>query len=229
MKHQEIYGRTVEEAIDNALVKLKVKREELEIDVISEGSQGIFGLGAEEACITVALKSGNVKPAGVCAEDAIDITSEIIKGLIDRMGLDADVEYLPDAMLTEESENESGLVFDVLGEDLGLLIGRHGQTLSNFQYLVRILVAQRIHEYLPILVDVNGYRQRRFKALEVLARKTAEQVRVKKMPFSLDPMPAFERRIIHMVLSGDPAVVTQSVGAGGERKVVVVPRDAALR
>ena len=145
------------------------------------------------------------------------------------MGLDADVEYLPDAMLTEESENESGLVFDVLGEDLGLLIGRHGQTLSNFQYLVRILVAQRIHEYLPILVDVNGYRQRRFKALEVLARKTAEQVRVKKMPFSLDPMPAFERRIIHMVLSGDPAVVTQSVGAGGERKVVVVPRDAALR
>jgi spoIIIJ-associated protein len=219
----------VEEAISSALEKLKVKREDLDIDVISEGSQGIFGLGAEEACITVSLKPDGQKQNGVCAEEAIAITTEIIQGLVDHMGLDAGVEYLPDAMVTEEAENESGLVFDILGEDLGLLIGRHGQTLANFQYLVRILVAQRIREYLPILVDVNGYRQRRFKALEVLARKTAEQVRVKKMPVPLDPMSAFERRIVHLVLAGDPAVVTQSVGVGDERKVVVVPRDGAIR
>ncbi|MDV2989368.1 MAG: RNA-binding cell elongation regulator Jag/EloR [Dehalogenimonas sp.] len=229
MKHQEIYGRTVEEAISSALEKLKVSREELEIDVISEGSHGIFGLGAEEACITVAFKENCAPKAVLCAEDAITITTEIIQNLVDRMGLDADVEYLPDAMLTEESENESGMVFDILGEDLGLLIGRHGQTLSNFQYLVRILVAQRIKEYLPILVDVNGYRQRRFKALEVLARRTAEQVRIKRVSFTMDPMPAFERRIVHMVLANDPAVTTQSTGIGDDRKVVVVPRDNTTR
>ncbi|MGI2335294.1 MAG: RNA-binding cell elongation regulator Jag/EloR [Dehalogenimonas sp.] len=215
----------MEEAISIALEKLKVNREDLEIDVISEGSHGIFGLGAEEACITVSFKENQPQKAGLCAEDAITITTDIVQNLVDRMGLDADVEYLPDAMLTEESENESGMVFDILGEDLGLLIGRHGQTLSNFQYLVRILVAQRIKEYLPILVDVNGYRQRRFKALEVMARRTAEQVRIKRMPFSMEPMPAFERRIIHMVLAGDPAVTTQSTGVGDDRKVVVVLRE----
>jgi spoIIIJ-associated protein len=177
----------------------------------------------------VAFKENCAPKAVLCAEDAITITTEIIQNLVDRMGLDADVEYLPDAMLTEESENESGMVFDILGEDLGLLIGRHGQTLSNFQYLVRILVAQRIKEYLPILVDVNGYRQRRFKALEVLARRTAEQVRIKRVSFTMDPMPAFERRIVHMVLANDPAVTTQSTGIGDDRKVVVVPRDNTTR
>lgn len=185
----------------------------------------MFGLGAEEACILARLKEDRQPKAALCADEAVAQIKDIIGNIVERMDFDADVEYLPDAMITEEAENESGLVFDILGDDLGLLIGRHGQTLSNFQYLVRILAAQRIGEYLPILVDVNGYRQRRFKSLETLARRTAEQVRTKKMPFSLDPMSAFERRIIHLVLANDPVVTTQSVGMGEERKVVVVPRE----
>ncbi|AKG53625.1 RNA-binding protein Jag [Dehalogenimonas sp. WBC-2] len=201
----------------------------MEIDVISEGNHGLFGLGAEEACIIVRFKDSSVSKPVTRANDAVAVITEVVQNLLDHMDLDAGVEYLPDAMVTEESGNESGMVFDVLGDDLGLLIGRHGQTLSNFQYLVRILVAQRIGEYLPIVVDVNGYRQRRFKALEVLARRTAEQVRIKRMPFSLEPMPAFERRIVHLVLANDPAVTTQSVGIGEERKVVVALRDAPLK
>jgi spoIIIJ-associated protein len=132
-------------------------------------------------------------------------------------------------MVTEESGNESGMVFDILGEDLGLLIGRHGQTLANFQYLVRILVAQKIGDYLPITIDVNGYRQRRFKALELMARRIADQVRQRRMPYALEPMPPFERRIIHMVLANDNDVTTQSVGLGEERKVVVVLKEKVIK
>ena len=225
MEHLEIYGRTVEEATSRALEKLKASRDEIEIDVISEGSNGLFGLGAEEACILARLKDDSAPKTPLRADEAVAQIKDIVVNLVERMGFDADVEYLPDAMITEEAENESGMVFDVLGDDLGLLIGRHGQTLSNFQYLVRILAAQRIGEYLPVLVDVNGYRQRRFKSLETLARRTAEQVRTRKMPFSLDPMSAFERRIIHLVLAKDPVVTTQSMGMGDDRKVVVVPRE----
>ena len=229
MKEVEATGRTVEEAISRALAKLKVGRDEAEIDVVSEGSQGLFGIGTGEAKVIARVEEQPFNGAPPRAADAIEVTSQIIQDLIDRMDLDAGVEYLPDAMVTEETGNESGMVFDILGDDLGLLIGRHGQTLSNFQYLVRILVAQKVGEYLPIVVDVNGYRQRRFKALEVLARRTAEQVRRRHMPFALDPMPAFERRIIHLLLANDPDVATQSVGEGDERKVVVVPKDESFK
>jgi spoIIIJ-associated protein len=225
MKEIEARGRTVEEAVSRALDKLKVSRDEVELDVVSEGSHGLFGLGAEEAYVLVRLKEQPAPKVAPKAADAVAVTNEIIQALVDRMDLDAGVEYLPDAMVTEETGNESGMVFDILGEDLGLLIGRHGQTLANFQYLVRIMVAQRIGEYLPITVDVNGYRQRRFKALEVLARRTAEQVRRRRMPCALEPMPPFERRIVHLVLANDPEVTTHSVGLGDERKVVVVLRE----
>ncbi len=204
-------------------------RDEAEIDVVSEGSQGLFGIGSEEARVIARVEEQPFLGAAPRAADAIATTTQIIQDLIDHMDLDAGVEYLPDAMVTEETGNESGMVFDILGDDLGLLIGRHGQTLSNFQYLVRILVAQKVGEFLPIVVDVNGYRQRRFKALEVLARRTAEQVRRRHMPYALDPMPPFERRIIHLVLANDPDVATQSVGVGDERKVVVVPRDETFK
>jgi spoIIIJ-associated protein len=229
MKEVEATGRTLEEATNRALGKLKVNRDEVEIDVVSEGSAGLFGLGAEEARVIARLIEKPAAKTAPRAADAITVTNQVIQDLIDRMDLDAGIEYLPDAMVTEETGNESGMVFDILGDDLGLLIGRHGQTLANFQYLVRILVAQKIGEYLPIVVDVNGYRQRRFAALEVLARRTAEQVRRRRMPFALDPMPAFERRIIHLVLANDPDVATQSVGEGDERKVVVVPKEPSLK
>lgn len=204
-------------------------RDEAEIDVVSEGSQGLFGIGTGEAKVIARVEEQPFHTGTPRAADAIAVASQIIQDLIDRMDLDAGVEYLPDAMVTEETGNESGMVFDILGDDLGLLIGRHGQTLSNFQYLVRILVAQKVGEFLPIVVDVNGYRQRRFKALEVLARRTAEQVRRRHMPYALDPMPPFERRIIHLVLANDPDVATQSVGVGDERKVVVVPKEETFK
>jgi len=113
----------------------------------------------------------------------------------------------------------------VRGEDLGILIGRRGQTLASLQYMVRLIVGHQAQAGLPIIVDIEGYKQRRYEALRELAWRIAEQVKVSKSPFSLEPMPAFERRIIHITLADSPDVTTESTGFGEVRKVVIKPKD----
>ncbi len=124
-----------------------------------------------------------------------------------------------------QGEETAGLVFDIRGDNLGILIGRRGQTLACLQYLLRLIVADKTKTFVPVVVDVNGYRQRRYQALQALAQRMAEQVKEKRMPFSLEPMTAFERRIIHLALAGHPEVTTQSVGVGESRKVVIVLKE----
>ena len=117
------------------------------------------------------------------------------------------------------------VVLVIKGDDLGMLIGRRGQTLACIQYLLRLMVANQIKAFVPLVVDVNDYRQRRFKALLALAMRTAEEVKEKRMPCALEPMSAFERRIVHMTLTEHPDVTTQSIGIGEARKVVVVLKE----
>ena len=119
----------------------------------------------------------------------------------------------------------TGIAFDIRGDDLGILIGRRGQTLACLQYIVRLIIAHQIKTWVPIIIDVEGYRQRRYEDLRALASRLAEQVTVKGMPFTLRPMPAYERRIIHLTLAEHPDVTTQSVGVGEARKVVILPRE----
>jgi spoIIIJ-associated protein len=122
-------------------------------------------------------------------------------------------------------ETSAALAFDIRGDDLGIIIGRRGQTLASLQYIVRLIVNNQVKSWVPIVVDVEGYKQRRYQALRALALRMAEQVKVREAPFTLEPMPAYERRIVHLALADHPDVITQSVGEGEFRKVVILPKE----
>jgi spoIIIJ-associated protein len=193
----------------------------VEVTVVREGRSGILGLGAEEAVV-------RVSPLAMEAEEKSQITEvarEALEGLLGRLGVEASVN------LEEKPPFESGtgaaevITINVTGDDLGILIGRRGQTLAALQHIVRLMVAHRIKARVPIVIDVEGYKQRRYEALQALARRMAEQVRERKKPFALEPMPAYERRIIHLALADDPDVTTESTGVGEVRKVVIMPRS----
>jgi spoIIIJ-associated protein len=116
------------------------------------------------------------------------------------------------------------IALNVKGDDLGILIGRRGQTLAALQHIVRLIVAHEAKARVPIMIDVEGYKQRRYDALQALARRVADEVKSRGRPFALEPMPAYERRIIHLTLADSPDVTTESTGEGEVRKVVIVPK-----
>ena len=224
MKELEISAKTVTEALELALEKLSASREEVEVDIISEGRSGLLGLGAEEATVRVRLIAPEPVQPG-CAEEATEVAWTILEELLSKMGVVASLETQPGASVMPGEDVDEAVVLDIRGDDLGILIGRRGQTLACLQYLLRLMVASRIKAFVPLLVDVNGYRQRRYEALQTLAQRTAEQVVANRMPSALEPMSAFERRIIHMILSNHLEVTTQSIGFGEARKVVVVLKE----
>jgi spoIIIJ-associated protein len=121
-------------------------------------------------------------------------------------------------------EGAQVIALNVKGDDLGILIGRRGQTLAALQHIVRLIVAHQAKARVPIMIDVEGYKQRRYDALQALARRVADEVKSRGRPFALEPMPAYERRIIHLTLADSPDVTTESTGEGEVRKVVIVPR-----
>jgi spoIIIJ-associated protein len=158
-------------------------------------------------------------------DDIAEKAKDVLETLLDLMGISATVVPLSGLTLGEGEATATGITLDIKGEDLGILIGRRGQTLSCLQYIVRLIVGNQTKEWLPIIIDIEGYKQRRYNALQALALRMAEQVKAKGVPFTLEPMPAFDRRIIHLALAENPDVTTQSSGEGEERKVVVLPRE----
>jgi spoIIIJ-associated protein len=218
MDELEISGKSVEVAIRQALKQLGVSRDEVEVTVLSEGKAGILGLGAEEARI-------RVRPLVPTAEEKGDIV-EAVKGvletLLNKMGVPASV--IPHTPPPEIGMT-TNIDFDIKGDDLGILIGRRGETLASLQYVVKLIMAHQKKVWLPIFIDVDGYKERRYEALRSLALRIAEQVKVKRMPFTLEPMPAYERRIIHLTLADNPDVATESIGVGEARKVVISPKS----
>jgi len=153
----------------------------------------------------------------------IEETEEIVEELLRLLGISASVS--PDN--TTPVEMEPGTVppvmLDLVGGDLGILIGRRGQTLASFQYIVRLIMAHKLGMLVPVTIDVEGYKKRRYEALKALAVHLAEQVRMKGVPFTLEPMPPDERRIIHIALANESDITTNSIGEGEERKVVIAP------
>ena len=192
----------------------------MEVNILNEGRQGIFGLGAEEAKI-------RVEPL-VPLENQEDIMVEEARGVLENllamMDVVASVDFQAAPFTKGEEETTAPIVFDIKGEDLGILIGRHGQTLSCLQYIVRLIVAHQTNAWVPITIDVEGYKQRRCEVLQALAWRMAEQVKAKGTPVTLKPMSAYERRIIHITLADQPDVTTQSIGEDEERKVVIQPK-----
>ena len=216
----EISAKTVEEAIQRALEQLGVSREEVEVTVLKEGKSGILGMGAEEAKIRVRpLISTDKKKT-----DIVEMAKSIVEALLAKLEMVASVtvKALPSAEGSDEAN--APITFDVTGDDLGILIGRHGQTLASLQYIARIIVAHQTKSWLPIIIDIEGYKQRRYEALQALARRIAEQVKTRRAPFTLKPMPAYERRIIHLTLADHPDVITESTDVGEARRVVILPR-----
>jgi spoIIIJ-associated protein len=149
-------------------------------------------------------------------EKARDILQELL-GKLDIEGTVA-IDHSDDSPSPVE---ETPVLLEIKGEDLGILIGRRGQTLSSLQYIVRLILNNKTGSYLPVVLDVEGYRKRRDESLKALAFRIAEQVKTRRMPFKMEPMPAYERRVIHMALADDYDVVTASTGEGELRRVVV--------
>jgi len=232
----EVSARTVDEAIAKATEQLGRPREDLEITVLSEGRSGILGLGAEDAHILVSVKSvaqpptelPTVDPPRVESEEAEEtreraaITPEletearnVLLDLLDLLGMDTDV---------EAERRDNNLVLSVIGEDLGLLIGRRGETLTSLQFVLNLILAKRLKKWARVVVDVEGYRARREETLSGLAHRVAFRVQQTGQPVALEAMPAGERRIIHLALADHPHVSTGSVGEGDHRKVVISPK-----
>lgn len=151
-------------------------------------------------------------------------TIEVVEKLLNLMGVQASVDL--QATAPASSTDKSGLTpitLDIKGQYLGILIGRRGQTLSRLQYIVRLIITHEVESLVPIVIDVEGYKRRRYDSLQALAQRIAAQVRTDGIPFTLEPMPPDERRIIHLTLSDEPSVVTQSTGEGDNRMVVISP------
>jgi spoIIIJ-associated protein len=155
--------------------------------------------------------------------DLFEVAKGVLETLLERMGIEASVELQGEPGDSEESSGDQ-LTFDVMGDDLGILIGRRGQTLASLQFMVRLIVSHQTKRWVPIVVDIESYRRRRSEKLEALAERLADQVRERGRPFTLRPMLPYERRIIHLALADHPNVTTESIGEGESRRVVIRPQ-----
>lgn len=164
-------------------------------------------------------------PAGSSEEKAAVAAEkgrELLLGMLQRMNLNADVEIAPQSDAESDDEEERALVLNIVGDDLGVLIGRQNETLSALEFVTRLMVNQQVRTRTSFVVDVNGYRAKRAESLRKLALRMADQVAESGRTVALEPMPPAERRIIHIALRDHPTVGTQSVGEGDRRKVTII-------
>src|SRR5262245_60368259 len=223
MKSIEISARTVAEAIQLALAQLGKDRDEVAIEVLEAGSEDEEALvrvtavdDEEEVALAAPATTGNVD----------QIARRILEDLLERMDIHGYVTAVRSTVPGQKGEPEDTITLHVEGADeeaMGLLIGRRGETLRSLQFMVNLLVSRKVQKWPQVVVDVGNYRQRRQESLEGLARRMAERVRQSGRPLTLEPMGAYERRIVHLALRPDPTVYTESTGEGENRKVVIYP------
>ncbi len=202
-------GRTPEEALELALKELGVTRDQVIVKVLSEGSKGILGLGAKPAKVRVTLK-----------EDPYSTPEIVLKRLINLMGVECEL----------ESETIEGVIhINISSPDAGLIIGRRGETLQAIQFILNNIVNRRALVKKRIILDAGGFREKRKRVLEDMAHRLAEKVKMTGREIVLEPMPAHERRIIHLALQDDEEVRTYSRGEGDNRCVVITTREGYER
>jgi len=216
LRELEISAKTVEEATRVALEQLGVTRDDVEIVVLQKGKSGVLGLGAEDAKIKVIMEEDYNRVAGTENEEA-DTARQVLCDILHAMGIPATVD------IELSADIDTPVSLNIEGDDLGVLIGRRGQALSALQYLVRLIVAEKLKKWVSINVDVDWYKKRHYEALKKLALRLAEQVSKRKRPVTMEPMPPDERRIIHITLANHSDVNTQSIGEGEGRCVVIQP------
>lgn len=204
LKETTATAKTVELAVTSACVELGVTPDDVEYTVLEEPKKGILGIGAADAKVSVKLKS---TPA-IKAYD-------FIENIIANMGLDATVEIT--------SQDKEGVNITIDGDKLGILIGRRGDVLDSLQYLATLAANIEKSGFYRVTVDVQGYREKRAETLRGVARRMSEKVLKYKKSFALEPMNAYERRIIHAECQNIDGVTTRSIGEGADRKIIISP------
>ncbi len=224
----EVSAATVDEAVAQGAAQLGVPVDALDVEVLDEGSKGLFGLAGRPACVRLTLRSAAAPQEAVQAapepdaEEAPIVAHDTVVELLERMGIQARVH----ARWSDEVDDNGvrPLLVDIRGDDLSILIGRRGETLAALQYITRMIVAKELDHPVAVVIDVEGYRARRERQLRQLARRMASQAVEFGRTMTLEPMPANERRIIHLELRDREDVRTESVGEGDSRKVTIIPR-----
>ena len=212
MRRIETSGKTVEEAIEIGLNELDVNRAEVEIEVVSKGKTGILGIRSEPAKVILTVVE---KPT-----DLVKVATDTLQKLIARMDVSVFVN-----LMNVHNEEIGGPSFEIDGEDAGLLIGRKGQTMRSLQFIAAMISSNKLEDHVRIDLDVAGYKSRRYDSLANLAYKVAGQVVDTGSSITLEPMPANERRIIHVTLADDERVSSVSSGRGDSRKVTINPSE----
>lgn len=203
MEFIEVTAKTVDDAITESLVKLGTTSDKIEYEVIEKGSNGFLGIGSKMAKIRVRKKS-----------DVEDYVRDFLDDVFRAMDMEVEI------MITK-SEDGKNIDVELKGSEMGVLIGKRGQTLDSLQYLTNLAVGKQVNEYVKVKLDTEDYRKRRKETLENLAKNIAYKVKRTKRPVSLEPMNPFERRVIHSALQNDRYVSTHSEGEEPYRHVVV--------
>jgi len=224
-KSIEVSAPTVEEAVTKGLAELGKAADEVAIEVLHPGSRGVLGIGAKDAVVRLSIVEPEEEGLPL-EEDAEQIARETLQELLTRMGFKAQVSIRPDEEMPQD-EDAPPFILDITGDDLGVLIGRRGQTLQALQYITRLIVSREAQRWVNLVVDVEKYKTRREQSLRQLAQRMAERVSFNHQPIALEPMPSHERRIVHLTLRDHPIVTTRSIGKGDQRKVTIVLRDSS--
>lgn len=203
MEFIEISAKKVDDAITQATVQLGITSDQLEYEVLDKGSTGFLGIGSKNAVIKARKKFS-------IDENVVEFLSSIF----DAMKMEVEI-------LVAVNEEEHIIEVELKGDDMGILIGKRGQTLDSLQYLTNLAINKHSDEYYKVKIDTEDYRKRRKETLENLAKNIAYKVKRTKRPVSLEPMNPFERRIIHSALQNDRYVTTHSEGDEPYRHVVV--------
>ena len=200
----EVSAKTVSDAITEACQKLGVTSDKLDYEVVEEGSSGFLGIGAKSAVIKASVKKSSVE----------EVVRVFLNDVFQAMNMEV-------VIAIKYNEEEKNMDIELSGNEMGVLIGKRGQTLDSLQYLVSLVVNKESEEYIHVKVDTENYRQRRKETLENLAKNIAYKVKRTKRSVSLEPMNPYERRIIHSALQNDKYVTTHSEGEEPFRRVVI--------
>jgi len=197
-------GQSIDEAVQSALEQLNATKDQVEIDVIDEGKKGLLGVfGSKRAVVKVTI-----------VKDKLEEAERFIADVTEKMGLDVNIETVVEA---------NHVTFSLSGDKIALLIGKRGQTLNALQYIVQLVLNKDATEYYAVTVDAEGYRERRKETLESLALKMADKAKRIGKKVALEPMPAYERKIIHTTLQEEQDVETYSDGNDPHRHIVIKP------
>lgn len=242
---QEFIAPSVEEAVEQGAKQLGLSADLLDVEILDPGSRGLFGLGSRQARVRLTIKGKDVvssprpvaeshKPKAEPRNEAVkmedskgedkdpvlQLAKEVVSDLLGKMHIEAAVvaRHAPPS----DDKDRDLVVVEIQGKDLSILIGKRSETLNALQYISSLIIAKEHGEWVPLMIDVQGYRERRERQLRVLARRMAEQVIHTGRRQNLEPMPANERRVIHIELRDHELVTTESVGEEPNRKVTII-------